>query len=567
MKRIEELLQNEQELTNQRIKELEDIKFEQEEELEEQRKELERNHQKEVDRVRDEANKEYIYKMNRYKEFDKFKDDVNMILKDWDIELVETTSDTKLKYSLVMPGTEEIGFSFDFNNPEKPFFFTQDGEDKTETKRGEYSAIQTAHILKEATLDISRYLKWEKNSGKEYVPHWDRDKENALKECANITYEFDIPRLGETQNEMLQYTKDYLQEKRGKIKQTAEILSQTEEINDAFVKDKKQLSKEIEENKKKIEELKVQQEENSKTKKLEIKKIEEDIKKQEEALNYEKEQHKTFKDKINEGWVHSVNFVQANVAKAKLTIQQTAENAKEWFDEHGKNKVAILGVTVAVMLITKASINIPPTSIDVDNIKSEYNEHLQNAQGAKYSYECDDGRTVYNIADEEQAKQACALRNTTRLERPDGYSQKELSDEKDPDKVSEVSIKMDELAKQDREVHTLEETEKTTINEATMDKTLERYEEEKRNETDVIKIDNINKDNIHQVAEKKNEIENSKEDNKVEDKTVDVIYSAEDTTIKDASDKLEDYQHEAEEQEKIMENLESQERREYEYRY
>ena len=198
-------------------------------------------------KANDNANQKEFLLRQKNEEFEKFKDTAKMILKDWGIELVETNTDTKTKFSIVTPDTREIGFSFDYNNPEKPFFFIQDGDDKTEPVREECTAIEATYILKEVALETSRQLKWFKNKDNEFSLNLTRVTENAFKDARDVNYEFDIPRLGKQQEELLEYYNDYFRTQRGDIEQTAEVLSQLEEVNDALTKDEQNTKKKIQE--------------------------------------------------------------------------------------------------------------------------------------------------------------------------------------------------------------------------------------------------------------------------------------------------------------------------------
>ena len=564
-------------------------------------------------KANDNANQKELLLRQKNEEFEKFKDTTKMILKDWSIELVETNTDTKTKFSIVTPDTREIGFSFDYNNPEKPFFFIQDGNDKTEPVREECTAIEAAYILKEVALETSRQLKWFKNKDNEFSLNLTRVTENAFKDARDVNYEFDIPRLGKQQEELLEYYNDYFRTQRGDIEQTAEVLSQLEEVNDALTKDEQNTKKKIQEDNERLEELKRQQEEAQTEEEKEL--IRKEI---EELTNNQKERHSflenlketkdDFKDKISTFWIHTVNGVQANIAKAQLTIREAQENIKNWFEQRDKSDYIKAAAVIGIVSLIGVG-----TAIYENKTENKTKQTVITPYG--YTMECDDGRIVTGRS-EMEANAMCAYKDETKekapirttLTKPTGYAQKEVSEEVEPEKISEVSIKMDNYAEQDKQINVLEEKEIIKIDELDNDKKLEKVEENIKNGEIVMEIKNNTIDNAYQVEQKVEDIKNDliKEETKKEvtseeeikdapeitvtennendtidysttvtektdtgkEKTVTITMSAENTTFEQASEKLDEYKKELEkEQEKLKVNISEQDRIEHEFRY
>ena len=387
------------------------------------------------------------------------------------------------------------------------------------------------------------------------------------------------------------------------------MLSQLEEVNDALTKDEQNTKKKIQEDNERLEELKRQQEEAQTEEEKEL--IRKEI---EELTNNQKERHSflenlketkdDFKDKISTFWIHTVNGVQANIAKAQLTIREAQENIKNWVEKGGVKKTFQAAVVIGVIAIL--SIKKPPVD---DNTKTKEKEPVM------YNLDCGDGRTVTAISPE-AAQRACDYKKPTKekapirttLTKPTGYAQKELSEEVEPEKISEVSIKMDNYAEQDKQINVLEEKERIKIDELDDNKKLEKVEENIKNGETVMEIKNNTKDNAYQVEQKVEDIKNDliKEETKEEvtpkeeikdapeitvtenkengtidfsttvtekpdtgkEKTVTITMSAENTTFEQASEKLDEYKKELEEeQEKLKVNISEQDRIEHEFQY
>lgn len=560
-------------------------------------------------KANDDANQKEFLLRQRNEEFEKFKDTTKMILKDWGIELVETNTDTKTKFSIVTPDTREIGFSFDYNNPEKPFFFIQDGNDKTEPVREECTAIEAAYILKEVALETSRQLKWFKNKDNEFSLNLTRVTENAFKNARDVNYEFDIPRLGKQQEELLEYYNDYFRTQRGDIEQTAEVLSQLEEVNDALTKNEQNTKKKIQEDNERLEELKRQQEEAQTEEEKEL--IRKEI---EELTNNQKERHSflenlketkdDFKDKISTFWVHTVNGVQANIAKAQLTIREAQENIKNWFkqgDAKSFAKKTIFGVG-AVLLLSA----LPPKSPEN---KSSYG----------YTMECDDGRTVTGRS-EMEAKAMCAYKNeeksTVRTSLGEGEKLGHIDVSAEKTELATPSI--EKMAKQDSLKNNHEVSPDSLgyveVKGDTIEEKVNDYENKKEQGEDRIVIKDINEQEEEKIMDKKEELDkkqeevkengNQEETNKKEEapsltvtenkennsyeisgtitttnddgkeEKVEITYSPEikNTTFEQASEKLEEIKSEytqakQEEEERIKEDLKQLEEKEYSPEY
>lgn len=564
-------------------------------------------------KANDNANQKEFLLRQRNEEFEKFKDTTKMILKDWGIELVETNSDTKTKFSIVTPDTREIGFSFDYNNPEKPFFFIQDGNDKTEPVREECTAIEAAYILKEVALETSRQLKWFKNKDNEFSLNLTRVTENAFKDARDVNYEFDIPRLGKQQEELLEYYNDYFRTQRGDIEQTAEVLSQLEEVNDALTKDEQNTKKKIQEDNERLEELKRQQEEAQTEEEKEL--IRKEI---EELTNNQKERHSflenlketkdDFKDKISTFWIHTVNGVQANIAKAQLTIREAQENIKNWVEKGGVKKTfqaaAVIGV-IAILSIKK-----PPVD---DNTKTKEKEPVM------YNLDCGDGRTVTAISPE-AAQRACDYKKPTEektsvratLTRPDNYIEQAQINDADGTLKRNIGEDIERNMVIDNYKKTAETNEHVVIEADTVEKQAEQIVDEINKGTTIIEVSTSNEEEeklknlTEEKLQKQNkaptpEIEqgnNSKEEEKInespeitvtenkengtidfsttvtektdtgKEKTVTITMSAENTTFEQASEKLDEYKKELEEeQEKLKVNISEQDRIEHEFQY
>ena len=561
-------------------------------------------------KANDNANQKELLLRQKNEEFEKFKDTTKMILKDWGIELVETNTDTKTKFSIVTPDTREIGFSFDYNNPEKPFFFIQDGNDKTEPVREECTAIEAAYILKEVALETSRQLKWFKNKDNEFSLNLTRVTENAFKDARDVNYEFDIPRLGKQQEELLEYYNDYFRTQRGDIKQTAEVLSQLEEVNDALTKDEQNARKKIQEDNERLEELKRQQEEAQTEEEKEL------IKKEiEELTNNQKERHSflenlketkdDFKDKISTFWIHTVNGVQANIAKAQLTIREAQENIKKWFEQGDAKSFAkktIAGVG-AVLLLSALT-----TKIDEPNYPSY-----------GYTMECDDGRTVTGRS-EMEAKAMCAYKNeekpTVRTSLGEGEKLGHIDVSAEKTELATPSI--EKMAKQDSLKNNHEVSPDSLgyveVKGDTIEEKVNDYENKKEQGEERIVIKDINEQEEEKIMDKKEELDKKQEEikengkqeetNKKEEvpsltvtenkennsyeisgtitttnddgkeEEVEITYSPEikNTTFEQASEKLEEIKSEytqakQEEEEKIKEDLKQLEEKEYSPEY
>lgn len=563
-------------------------------------------------KANDDANQKEFLLRQRNEEFEKFKDTTKMILKDWGIKLVETNTDTKTKFSIVTPDTREIGFSFDYNNPEKPFFFIQDGNDKAEPVREECSAIEAAYILKEVALETSRQLKWFKNKDNKFSLNLTRVTENAFKDSRDVNYEFDIPRLGKQQEELLEYYNDYFRTQRGDIEQTAEVLSQLEEVNDALTKDEQTTKKKIQEDNEKLEELKRQQEkaQTEEEKELIRKEIEELTNNQKERhsfLENLKETKDDFKDKISTFWIHAVNGVQANIAKAQLTIREVQENIKNWFEQGDAKSFAkktIAGVSAVLLL----SVLTP---------KSPKSPRKSPSYG--YTMECDDGRTVTGRT-EMEAKAMCAYKNeeksTVRTSLGEGEKLGHIDVSAEKTELATPSI--EKMAKQDSLKNNHEvspdslgyvEAKGDTIEEKVND-----YENKKEQGEDRIVIKDINEQEEEKIMDKKEELDKkqeevkengkqeetnkkekapsltvteNKENNSYEisgtitttnedgkEEKVEITYSPEikNTTFEQASEKLEEIKSEytqakQEEEERIKEDLKQLEEKEYSPEY
>lgn len=562
-----------------------------------------------LDKANDDANQKEFLLRQRNEEFEKFKDTTKMILKDWGIELVETNTDTKTKFSIVTPDTREIGFSFDYNNPEKPFFFIQDGNDKTEPVREECTAIEAAYILKEVALETSRQLKWFKNKDNEFSLNLTRVTENAFKDARDVNYEFDIPRLGKQQEELLEYYNDYFRTQRGDIEQTAEVLSQLEEVNDALTKDEQNTKKKIQEDNERLEELKRQQEEAQTEEEKEL--IRKEI---EELTNNQKERHSflenlketkdDFKDKISTFWVHTVNGVQANIAKAQLTIREAQENIKNWFEQGEAKSFAkktIAGVS-AVLLLSALTPKSPEN-------KSSYG----------YTMECDDGRTVTGRT-EMEAKAMCAYKNeeksTVRTSLGEGEKLGHIDVSAEKTELATPSI--EKMAKQDSLKNNHEVSPDSLgyveVKGDTIEEKVNDYENKKEQGEDRIVIKDINEQEEEKIMDKKEELDKKQEEikengkqeetNKKEEvpsltvsenkennsyeisgtitttnedgkeEKVEITYSPEikNTTFEQASEKLEEIKSEytqakQEEEERIKEDLKQLEEKEYSPEY
>lgn len=561
-------------------------------------------------KANDNANQKELLLRQKNEEFEKFKDTTKMILKDWGIELVETNTDTKTKFSIVTPDTREIGFSFDYNNPEKPFFFIQDGNDKTEPVREECTAIEAAYILKEVALETSRQLKWFKNKDNEFSLNLTRVTENVFKDARDVNYEFDIPRLGKQQEELLEYYNDYFRTQRGDIKQTAEVLSQLEEVNDALTKDEQNARKKIQEDNERLEELKRQQEEAQTEEEKEL------IKKEiEELTNNQKERHSflenlketkdDFKDKISTFWIHTVNGVQANIAKAQLTIREAQENIKKWFEQGDAKSFAkktIAGVG-AVLLLSALT-----TKIDEPNYPSY-----------GYTMECDDGRTVTGRS-EMEAKAMCAYKNeekpTVRTSLGEGEKLGHIDVSAEKTELATPSI--EKMAKQDSLKNNHEVSPDSLgyveVKGDTIEEKVNDYENKKEQGEERIVIKDINEQEEEKIMDKKEELDKKQEEikengkqeetNKKEEvpsltvtenkennsyeisgtitttnddgkeEEVEITYSPEikNTTFEQASEKLEEIKSEytqakQEEEEKIKEDLKQLEEKEYSPEY
>lgn len=560
-------------------------------------------------KANDDANQKEFLLRQRNEEFEKFKDTTKMILKDWGIELVETNTDTKTKFSIVTPDTREIGFSFDYNNPEKPFFFIQDGNDKTEPVREECTAIEAAYILKEVALETSRQLKWFKNKDNEFSLNLTRVTENAFKDARDVNYEFDIPRLGKQQEELLEYYNDYFRTQRGDIEQTAEVLSQLEEVNDALTKDEQNTKKKIQEDNERLEELKRQQEEAQTEEEKEL--IRKEI---EELTNNQKERHSflenlketkdDFKDKISTFWVHTVNGVQANIAKAQLTIREAQENIKNWFEQgeaksFAKKTIAGVGAVLLLSALTPKS----PEN------KSSYG----------YTMECDDGRTVTGRS-EMEAKAMCAYKNeeksTVRTSLGEGEKLGHIDVSAEKTELATPSI--EKMAKQDSLKNNHEVSPDSLgyveVKGDTIEEKVNDYENKKEQGEDRIVIKDINEQEEEKIMDKKEELDkkqeevkengNQEETNKKEEapsltvtenkennsyeisgtitttnedgkeEKVEITYSPEikNTTFEQASEKLEEIKSEytqakQEEEERIKEDLKQLEEKEYSPEY
>ena len=560
-------------------------------------------------KANDDANQKEFLLRQRNEEFEKFKDTTKMILKDWGIELVETNTDTKTKFSIVTPDTREIGFSFDYNNPEKPFFFIQDGDDKTEPVREECTAIEATYILKEVALETSRQLKWFKNKDNEFSLNLTRVTENAFKDAKDVNYEFDIPRLGKQQEELLEYYNDYFRTQRGDIEQTAEVLSQLEEVNDALTKDEQNTKKKIQEDNERLEELKRQQEEAQTEEEQEL--IRKEI---EELTNNQKERHSflenlketkdDFKDKISTFWIHTVNGVQANIAKAQLTIREAQENIKNWFEQGDAKSFAkktIAGVG-AVLLLSALT-----TKIDEPNYPSY-----------GYTMECDDGRTVTGRS-EMETRAMCAYKNEDEqktsaratLTKPDNYIEQAQINDADGTLKRNIGEDIEQNMVIDSYKKTAETNEHVVIGTDTVEKQAEQIVNEINKGTTIIevstsneeeeKLKNLTEENLQKQnkmptpeieqdnnskEEKTNEapeitVTENKENDTIdysttitgktetgEEKTVTITMSAENTTFEQASEKLDEYKKELEEeQEKLKVNISEQDRIEHEFQY
>lgn len=560
-------------------------------------------------KANDDANQKEFLLRQRNEEFEKFKDTTKMILKDWGIELVETNTDTKTKFSIVTPDTREIGFSFDYNNPEKPFFFIQDGNDKTEPVREECTAIEAAYILKEVALETSRQLKWFKNKDNEFSLNLTRVTENAFKDARDVNYEFDIPRLGKQQEELLEYYNDYFRTQRGDIEQTAEVLSQLEEVNDALTKDEQNTKKKIQEDNKRLEELKRQREEAQTEEEKEL--IRKEI---EELTNNQKERHSflenlketkdDFKDKISTFWIHTVNGVQANIAKAQLTIREVQENIKNWFEQGDAKSFAKKTIAgVSAVLFLSALTPEPPRE------NPSYG----------YTMECDDGRTVTGRT-EMEAKAMCAYKNeeksTVRTSLGEGEKLGHIDVSTEKTELATPSI--EKMAKQDSLKNNHEVSPDSLgyveVKGDTIEEKVNDYENKKEQGEDRIVIKDINEQEEEKIMDKKEELDkkqeevkengNQEETNKKEEapsltvtenkennsyeisgtitttkddgkeEKVEITYSPEikNTTFEQASEKLEEIKSEytqakQEEEERIKEDLKQLEEKEYSPEY
>lgn len=563
-------------------------------------------------KANDDANQKEFLLRQRNEEFEKFKDTTKMILKDWGIELVETNTDTKTKFSIVTPDTREIGFSFDYNNPEKPFFFIQDGNDKAEPVREECSAIEAAYILKEVALETSRQLKWFKNKDNEFSLNLTRVTENAFKDARDVNYEFDIPRLGKQQEELLEYYNDYFRTQRGDIEQTAEVLSQLEEVNDALTKDEQTTKKKIQEDNERLEELKRQQEEAQTEEEKEL--IRKEI---EELTNNQKERHSflenlketkdDFKDKISTFWIHTVNGVQANIAKAQLTIREVQENIKNWFEQGEAKSFAkktIAGVS-AVLLLSALTPKSPKSP--------------RKSPSYGYTMECDDGRTVTGRT-EMEAKAMCAYKNeeksTVRTSLGEGEKLGHIDVSAEKTELATPSI--EKMAKQDSLKNNHEVSPDSLgyveVKGDTIEEKVKDYEKKKEQGEDRIVIKDINEQEEEKIMDKKEELDKKQEEikengkqeetNKKEEvpsltvtenkennsyeisgtitttnddgkeEKVEITYSPEikNTTFEQASEKLEEIKSEytqakQEEEERIKEDLKQLEEKEYSPEY
>ena len=560
-------------------------------------------------KANDDANQKEFLLRQRNEEFEKFKDTTKMILKDWGIELVETNTDTKTKFSIVTPDTREIGFSFDYNNPEKPFFFIQDGNDKAEPVREECSAIEAAYILKEVALETSRQLKWFKNKDNEFSLNLTRVTENAFKDARDVNYEFDIPRLGKQQEELLEYYNDYFRTQRGDIEQTAEVLSQLEEVNDALTKDEQNTKKKIQEDNERLEELKRQQEEaqTEEEKELIRKEIEELTNNQKERHNFLenlKETKDDFKDKISTFWIHTVNGVQANIAKAQLTIREVQENIKNWF-EQGEAKSFAKKTIAGVSAVFVLSALTPEPPIE--------------SPSYGYTMECDNGRTVTGRT-EMEAKAMCAYKNeeksTVRTSLGEGEKLGHIDVSAEKTELATPSI--EKMAKQDSLKNNHEVSPDSLgyveVKGDTIEEKVNDYENKKEQGEDRIVIKDINEQEEEKIMDKKEELDkkqeevkengNQEETNKKDEalsltvtenkennsyeisgtitttnddgkeEKVEITYSPEikNTTFEQASEKLEEIKSEytqakQEEEERIKEDLKQLEEKEYSPEY
>lgn len=563
-------------------------------------------------KANDDANQKEFLLRQRNEEFEKFKDTTKMILKDWGIELVETNTDTKTKFSIVTPDTREIGFSFDYNNPEKPFFFIQDGNDKAEPVREECSAIEAAYILKEVALETSRQLKWFKNKDNKFSLNLTRVTENAFKDARDVNYEFDIPRLGKQQEELLEYYNDYFRTQRGDIEQTAEVLSQLEEVNDALTKDEQTTKKKIQEDNERLEELKRQQEkaQTEEEKELIRKEIEELTNNQKERhsfLENLKETKDDFKDKISTFWIHTVNGVQANIAKAQLTIREVQENIKNWFEQGDAKSFAkktIAGVS-AVLLLSALTPKSPKSP--------------RESPSYGYTMECDDGRTVTGRT-EMEAKAMCAYKNeeksTVRTSLGEGEKLGHIDVSAEKTELATPSI--EKMAKQDSLKNNHEVSPDSLgyvdVKGDTIEEKVNDYENKKEQGEDRIVIKDINEQEEEKIMDKKEELDkkqeevkengNQEETNKKEEapsltvtenkennsyeisgtitttkddgkeEKVEITYSPEikNTTFEQASEKLEEIKSEyeqakQEEEERVKEDLKQLEEKEYSPEY
>ena len=560
-------------------------------------------------KANDDANQKEFLLRQRNEEFEKFKDTTKMILKDWGIELVETNTDTKTKFSIVTPDTREIGFSFDYNNPEKPFFFIQDGNDKAEPVREECSAIEAAYILKEVALETSRQLKWFKNKDNEFSLNLTRVTENAFKDARDVNYEFDIPRLGKQQEELLEYYNDYFRTQRGDIEQTAEVLSQLEEVNDALTKDEQNTKKKIQEDNERLEELKRQQEEaqTEEEKELIRKEIEELTNNQKERHNFLenlKETKDDFKDKISTFWIHTVNGVQANIAKAQLTIREVQENIKNWFEQGDAKSFAKKTIAgVGAVFVLSALTSEPP----------------RESPSYGYTMECDDGRTVTGRT-EMEAKAMCAYKNeeksTVRTSLGEGEKLGHIDVSAEKTELATPSI--EKMAKQDSLKNNHEVSPDSLgyveVKGDTIEEKVNDYENKKEQGEDRIVIKDINEQEEEKIMDKKEELDKKQEEikengkqeetNKKEEvpsltvtenkennsyeisgtitttnddgkeEKVEITYSPEikNTTFEQASEKLEEIKSEytqakQEEEERIKEDLKQLEEKEYSPEY
>ena len=338
----------------------------------------------------------------------------------------------------------------------------------------------------------------------------------------------------------------------------------------------------------------------------------------EELTNNQKERHSflenlketkdDFKDKISTFWIHTVNGVQANIAKAQLTIREAQENIKNWFEQRDKSDYIKAAAVIGIVSLIGVG-----TAIYENKTENKTKQTVITPYG--YTMECDDGRIVTGRS-EMEANAMCAYKDETKekapirttLTKPTGYAQKEVSEEVEPEKISEVSIKMDNYAEQDKQINVLEEKEIIKIDELDNDKKLEKVEENIKNGEIVMEIKNNTIDNAYQVEQKVEDIKNDliKEETKKEvtseeeikdapeitvtennendtidysttvtektdtgkEKTVTITMSAENTTFEQASEKLDEYKKELEkEQEKLKVNISEQDRIEHEFRY